>query len=84
MADGLGDQQAKNVFGSSFTANEAGMSNEGKKRRMFNYRGHDILMERHLKHGVKDSLAETLRVHFDWVAKDKKIVIGHCGKHLDF
>lgn len=84
MADGQGDQQAKNVFGSSFTANEAGMSNEGKKRRTFNYRGHDILMERHLKHGVKDSLAETLRVHFDWVAKDNKIVIGHCGKHLDF
>lgn len=84
MADGLGDQQAKSVFGSSFTANEAGMSNEGKKRRTFSYRGHEILMERHLKHGVKDSLAETLRVHFDWVAKDKKIVIGHCGKHLDF
>ncbi|MBX8475420.1 hypothetical protein K5D38_11570 [Pseudomonas cichorii] len=84
MADGSGDQKAKKVFGSSFSANEAGMSNEGKKRRTFSYRGHNMLMERHLKYGVKDSLAETLRVHFGWVAKDKKIVIGHCGKHLDF
>lgn len=41
-------------------------------------------MEKHLKHGVKGSLAEILRVHFEWIASEKKIVIGHCGKHLDF
>ena len=43
-----------------------------------------ILMEKHLKYGVKDSLAETLRVHFEWLADEKKLVIGHCGKHLNF
>ena len=60
------------------------MSNEGKNVGRLAIGGHGILMERHLKHGVKDSLAEALGVHFDWVAKDRKIVIGHCGKHLDF
>ena len=43
-----------------------------------------MVMEKHLKHGVKDSVAETLRIHFEWVADQKKLVIGHCGKHLDF
>jgi hypothetical protein len=84
MAEGHGDQQAKSVFGNSFTANEASLSKEGRKRRTFDYRGQKIFMDRHLKHGVKDSAAETLRVHFDWSASEKKLVIGHCGKHLDF
>lgn len=86
LADGKSDQQAKAVFGqNAYAANEASvLSNDGKRRRTFSYRGRDILMEKHLKHGVKDSLAETLRVHFEWLAGEKKIVIGHCGKHLDF
>ncbi|WP_282454615.1 hypothetical protein [Burkholderia gladioli] len=41
-------------------------------------------MEKHLKIGIKDSVAETLRVHFEWVGADNVVVIGHCGKHLDF
>ncbi|MGR2659964.1 hypothetical protein ACUXVY_00005 [Chromobacterium haemolyticum] len=86
LADGKSDQQAKTVFGqNAYAANEASaLSNDGKRRRTFNYHGRDLLMERHLKHGVKDSLAETLRVHFEWVAHEKKIIVGHCGKHLDF
>ncbi|MBC8726289.1 hypothetical protein F6X37_33615 [Paraburkholderia sp. 31.1] len=86
LVDGKGDQQAKSVFGqNSYAANEASaLSNEGKKRRTFSYRDRDFVMEKHLKHGVKDSLAETLRVHFEWVASERKIIIGHCGKHLDF
>lgn len=84
MADGQGDQQAKSVFGNSFTANEASLSKDGRKRRTFDYRGQNIFMDRHLKYGVKDSTAETLRIHFDWSPSEKKIIIGHCGKHLDF
>lgn len=86
LMDGKGDQQAKTVFGqNAYAANEAGaLSNEGKRRRTFTYQGRDFLMEKHLKLGVKDSLAETLRVHFEWIGVEKKIVIGHCGKHLDF
>lgn len=83
---GQGDQQAKAVFGNNgYAAKEAsGLSNDGKRRRTFSYRGRELLMEKHLKHGVKDSLAETLRVHFEWLANERRIIVGHCGKHLDF
>lgn len=86
LANGKGDQHAKSVFGQkAYAAAEAStLSVEGKRRRTFDYLGRPMLMEKHLKHGVKDSSAETLRVHFEWIAADKKIVIGHCGKHLDF
>jgi len=86
LADGKSDQHAKAVFGqNAYSANEASaLSNDGKRRRTFSYRGREFLMEKHLKHGVKDSLAETLRVHFEWLAHEKKIIVGHCGKHLDF
>jgi archaellum component FlaC len=86
LADGKSNQQAKAVFGqNAYAANEAStLSNDGKRRRTFNYRGRDFLMDTHLKDGVKDSQAETLRVHFEWLAHEKKIVVGHCGKHLDF
>lgn len=86
LVDGKSDQQAKGVFGqNAYAAKEASaLSTDGKRRRTFEYRGRDFLMEKHLKRGVKDSLAETLRVHFEWLASERKIVIGHCGKHLDF
>lgn len=86
LTDGKGDQHAKAVFGqNAFAANESdSLSNEGKRLRTFNYRDRDFVMEKHLKHGVKDSKAETLRIHFEWMPSEKKLVIGHCGKHLNF
>lgn len=86
LADGNGDQQAKAAFGHNAYAQNEGqaLSGLGKQRRTFAYHGKNFLMEKHLKSGVKDSLAETLRIHFEWVAEEKRLVIGHCGKHLDF
>ena len=86
LVAGKGDQQARSRFGKNgFAAKEAEtLSAEGRKRRTFRYQEQDIVMEKHLKHGVKDSYAETLRIHFEWLPKDKIIVIGHCGKHLNF
>jgi hypothetical protein len=86
LSDGKGDGQARLVFGKNdFSAKESeSLSSDGKKRRTFSYLGRDMFMEKHLKHGVKDSSSETLRVHFDWLSDQRKIVIGHCGKHLDF
>lgn len=83
---GKGDQQAKGRFGRNvFAAKESEtISAEGRKRRTFRYKDVDILMEKHLKLGVKDSYAETLRIHFEWLPSEKLIVIGHCGKHLNF
>lgn len=86
LADGKGDQQAKDAFGYKvYAQNEGtGLSKEAEIRRTFQYRGRDFLMKKHLKIGAKDSVAETLRIHFEWVADEKKLVIGHCGKHLNF
>ncbi|MCC4300206.1 hypothetical protein [Aurantimonas coralicida] len=85
LANGQGDQQAKSVFGNSFASREADtLSSAGRKRRTFSYGNELVFMEKHLKHGVKDSAAETLRIHFEWIAAEKLVVIGHCGKHLDF
>jgi hypothetical protein len=86
LADGKGDQHAKTVFGhNAYAQNESqALSNDGKRRRTFTYRGRDFLMEKHLKIGVKDSAAETLRIHFEWLSGDRRLVVGYCGKHLDF
>lgn len=86
MANGVGDSEGYKVFGSKNYAQNEGsaLSSDGKRRRIFDYKGRDILMEKHLKIGFKDSLAETLRIHFEWVDADKVLVVGHCGKHLDF
>lgn len=80
------DNDARKVFGNkAYSAKEAEtLPKNGERRRTFAYKGQDIFMPKHLKIGVKDSVAETLRVHFHWDGIDKKIVIGHCGKHLDF
>ena len=51
------------------------------KERTFRYNKEDLVMWRHLRIGVKESVAETIRVHFDWVATEKKLVIGWCGEH---
>lgn len=86
LNEGKGDQHAKGVFGKdAYAANESdSLSNEGKRLRTFTYRGQDFVMEKHLKHGVKDSKAETLRIHFEWLPAEKMLVVGHCGKHLNF
>lgn len=86
LVEGKSDQQAKSCFGHNvYAANEADtLSIDGKRRRTFKYQSTSYFMEKHLKHGVKDSAAETLRIHFEWIPSENKILIGHCGKHLDF
>ncbi len=86
IVEGKGDQQARSRFGrTGFAAKEAStLSGDGRKSRTFRYNNEELLMEKHLKHGVKDSFAETFRIHFEWIADEQVIVIGHCGKHLDF
>jgi hypothetical protein len=83
LHDGKGDGEAKKVFGNSYAAREADtLKKEAVKRRTFRYEGSPIVMLKHLKIGVKDSVAETLRIHFEWLSDKDKIVIGHCGRHL--
>lgn len=90
MADpgGGGDAKAKGVFGNGYAANEAEFaanSDRGRALRTFSYNGERVQMDRHLRIGTKmDSRGETWRCHFHWDGAARKIVIGHCGEHLDF
>jgi hypothetical protein len=81
-----GDNEARHVFGKGEYAakeSETVMRNrEMRRQRTFEYRGEQVEMFRHLKIGVDDNVAKTIRVHFHWDADFEKIVIGYCGKHL--
>jgi hypothetical protein len=80
-----GDVEARSIFGASYAANEAStVSIAGQKRRTFSYKATEFLMDQHLRIGTADNKADTLRVHFAWVAEERKIIVGHCGKHLNF
>lgn len=84
---GAGDKQAGEIFGkTAFAARESEKvenNTKAKALRTFTYKSENILMMRHLKIHVKESDATTCRIHFHWDAKDERIVIGHCGGHLD-
>jgi hypothetical protein len=81
-----GDSQARTVFGKNeYAAKESETvmaSKDMRRMRTFQYRGQDTEMFRHLKIGVDDNAAKTIRVHFHWDAELKKIIIGYCGEHL--
>lgn len=83
-----GDSEGKKCFSDATFASRESETVEGRKgardRRTFRYKGADLVMWKHLKIGVKDSVSETWRCHFEFDADEKKVVIGHCGKHLDF
>jgi dsDNA-binding SOS-regulon protein len=80
-----GDVEARKQFGKSYSAKEKStLSKSGEDRRTFVYASKPLRMDKHLKIGTADNQADTLRIHFEWVAEEKRIVIGHCGKHLDF
>jgi hypothetical protein len=86
MQAGKGDVVAKAAFGiDAYAAKEGNsLTNFGRKLRTFCFRGSPVLMERHLKIGTADNATDTLRIHFEWINECGKIVIGHCGPHLDF
>lgn len=37
---------------------------------------------KHLRIGVKNTAAETIRIYFDYDPEDQKIVVAYCGPHL--
>ncbi|KAB8141288.1 hypothetical protein F8S13_19525 [Chloroflexia bacterium SDU3-3] len=85
LNSGQGDNVARAIFGSSYAAKESDTVRNTSRLvqyRTFTYQSQPIVMLSHLKLGVKDSVAQTWRAHFAWHAKDRVIVLGHCGKHL--
>jgi hypothetical protein len=86
LDSGRGDTEARQIFGNDYAAKESDTvekNKETKRSRTFSYNGVEIEMMKHLKHGRKDSPAETIRIHFEWESDEKKIIIGYCGPHLD-
>ncbi len=87
LSAGKPDQEARQVFGKAYAAKESETvlgKKEAKRKRTFRFAGEEFVMEKHLKIGVKDSVAETIRVHFEWMAERRRILIGHCGPHIPF
>lgn len=86
LTNGIGDAQARHIFGAAYSAKEsetASSNARATRLRTFNYKDNTLVMEKHLRIGVKPSPAETIRIHFEWMPDECKIVIGHCGPHLD-
>ena len=80
-----GDTEARKHFGAAYAARDkTTLSKEGRIRRTFEYKSQPLFMEKHLKVGVAYNSSDTLRIHFEWLPDEKRIVIGHCGGHLDF
>lgn len=80
-----GDTTARQVFSvGEFSAKDSDATSSGRlgEMRTFVFEGREVRMERHLRIGVANNKATTLRVYFDIVGDDKRIVIGWCGKHL--
>lgn len=87
LESGKGDAQAKALFGSSYSPKESTTTMANKRAadlRTVTHRDRQHVLWSHLKIGVKqDSDAETFRAHFEWLADERRILIGHCGPHLD-
>lgn len=81
-----GDSEARNVFTKKEYAAKESETVMGSKdmirRRTFEYEGEQVVMVRHLKIGVEQNVAKTIRVHFHWDAEREKIVIAYCGEHF--
>ena len=87
LSAGEPDSTARKVFGSNYAARESDTvqgTSDAMRRRVFDYNGTPVEMMKHLKIGRKDSVAETIRVHFEWFADEGRIIIGYCGRHIPF
>ena len=48
------------------------------------YNGQEINIEAHIKNGNNDKDPKSVRIYFAYDSSvADKIIIGHCGKHLD-
>jgi hypothetical protein len=87
LNEGKGDTIAKQIFGDDFAAKESDgveAKKTARNRRTFTYNGQAIEMMKHLKIGKNENAIDTIRIHFEWMNEDKKVVVGYCGPHLDF
>ena len=81
-----GDAAARKVFTPNTYSSRESNILQGTKElircRTFNYKGQEMPMLKHLCIGVKRNTALTLRIYFECVQDEEKIVVGWCGEHL--
>lgn len=81
-----GDTAARSTFtNNEFAARESDTVTKSKKYlayRKFDFDGQEVEMLKHLKVGVADDQKSTVRVHFEIDQESKRVLLGHCGKHL--
>ena len=54
------------------------------RQRIDMYNGQEIDIEPHIKNGIQESDPKFVRIHFAYDPNvADKIIIGHCGKHMD-
>jgi len=81
-----GDNAARKCFTVdeyAATESESTQANtDMRRKRTFMYDDKQIEMYRHLKVGKADDERKSIRVYFEWLHDEKKVIIGHCGSHL--
>lgn len=87
LREGKGTTQAKERFSDTVYAAHEQKSARGNRRakelRTFEYRDKTAIFWKHLKIGVGKNTHDGWRLHFEYDSELDRIVIGHCGKHLD-
>ena len=78
---------AQAIFSKGQYAPHSSKEDKGGKRKpaSVQYKGETMEMDEHLKIGGGGEGApenSCLRIHFSWDVESKKVLIGHCGKHL--
>ena len=82
-----GDSAAKSVFTPyEFAPQEADRtlaSKEKVRRRSTVWKGRTLFFRRHLRVQSRAGEKTALRVYFDWVPEEHRVVIGRCGSHFE-
>lgn len=80
-------REFKNKTGWDCSRGEGAMTRKDSKlmrQYVDEYQGQEIDIEPHIKSGIKDSDPSSVRIYFAYdPTVSSKILIGHCGKHLD-
>ena len=81
-----GDNIARQTFSpGEYARGESETVERGQKGnlRKYVFEGRELIMMRHLRIGTTRNDRYCIRIHFEYDATTKKIVIGHCGSHLE-
>lgn len=73
------------IGGFSLALSEGAMTRKDKKLmalRKLSFNGKEYDIESHLKSGTNDNDGSSVRMYFAWDEDERRIVIGHIGKHL--